>query len=160
MTVKVLILAVLLVLILTFSAAASTPTQHIAISLSLEEYTDTPFEAFTVGFVSHAILDAIPPHQYTFDIFNPTHKDSDIIVVEGLASSLLLIKYWNDENKRYAMLGALTPDIIDGILCLADNERWYRGDHLFPWHERERNSEKLSKGTTIVLTLFAISLHF
>ena len=152
---KIIILCIVLILFTT-PVYSLTPSQHISIATILANEADTNFEAFVYGFVSHAVTDQISPQHYNFDLFNPS-ANYDIIALEGILSLYQIYKA--DEKERYAIAGALAPDIIDGSLVLIDRSRYYEGNHLFPFHEADI-SRTLSKKSTIILSVSLVAIQF
>ena len=140
-------------IILSINVYSFTPSQHISLSLILEKKSSNNFEAFTVGFISHAIADSLTPQHYTFDIFNPPSKEIDFISLEGFLSIYQILKYRDDVKKMYAVAGSLAPDIIEAIFVLLDKQRWYNGNHFFPWHDKGKRRQ-MSKEKTMLFTLW------
>lgn len=155
--IKKMILCILILVMVSPSAYSLTTSQHISVSLILEKKADTNLEAFIYGFGSHALLDSIRPQHYNFDILNPTIKDIDIVSLE---SCLSIYQFYNATKKeKFAILGALAPDLIEGMLVLQDKSRYYEGNHLFPWHVATQK-DKISKEKTMLLSLTLISIQF
>jgi len=144
---KILIILFLL-FIITIPVNALTPSQHMAVANIITQEDNSPLTAFTKGFISHAITDMLEPRQYHFDIFNPEKKDYKIILAEGLLMGFQLYYFRDSSAHKYAMIGALAPDIIDGLLSLIDRDRYLKGNHLFFWH-RPYNFEIMTKKETI-----------
>jgi len=154
-----LIITTLIILTLSLPAISATPAQHLIVVDYIGECAESPQQAFLVGLGSHVILDYIRP--YKFDIFALDGSEQDIITLEGLVSSYLVISNWNNVNKRWAYIGAMAPDIIEGILVLNDPQRWQRGENFFPWHQyngRESMTKTQTMGMTV--TLFALNVAF
>jgi hypothetical protein len=148
-----------MVMLVSVSAQALTPSQHISVGLLLADETNSNLEAFAVGFASHALTDCIRPKQYNFDIFNPSQGDYDIILLEGFFSALQIYRNRNDTKRLYAIAGAMAPDIIEAIIVLSNKDRWYKGDHVFPWHKGS-NPERMGKGKTIFLSATLLTVSF
>lgn len=148
-------------LISSATSSAFTVSQHIITGRAMGRAADSPEEAFVLGFLSHALFDYTKPQHYILDFWNPEKKDMDLILLEALISLYVLNQCRNNKLELYAVAGALLPDIIDGALSIANQERWYEGDHLFPWHDR-RNVENMTKEETmgLSLTLFAANFAF
>ena len=150
----------LIISIFSNTSYAWTPSQHISLGLLLTEDIDNNITAFTVGFVSHIIADYFPLQQYRFDIFNPSTEDADIILLEGFLSGYLIWDNWQDETAKWAIIGSLAPDIIDGILSLIDRQRWYDGRHTMPFHSVNDYSRRKNKVETMLFSIIMFTLNF
>ena len=156
---NIFLLVILILVIFTNTVFALPTSQHISVAIFLSKYADTQQEALIYGFLSHAITDYIG-QEYVFDIF-AMNKNYDYIMIEGLLSVFLLKKHWNNKTTRMAMIGALAPDVIDGILISTDLNRYSDGNNIFPFH-RPNNRKPISKSltTTISILLFSITYEF
>ena len=160
--VKQLLIYSLIALLTTFmifqlnqAVNAWTPSQHISLGLLLTEDIDDNFTAFSIGFASHIIADYFPLQQYRFDIFNPS-GNWDIVLLEGFLSAYLLYDNWDNEPARWAIIGSLAPDIIDGIMSMLDRKRWYSGEHFFSFHQSS-NQKRKSKEATMLFSIVMVS---
>ena len=138
---------------------AWTPSQHISVGLMVTENIECNITAFTLGFASHIIADLFPLQQYRFDIFNPS-GNWDIVLLEGFLSAYLLYDKWENETDRWAIIGSLAPDIIDGILSLIDRQRWYDGQHIMPFHRANDYSQRKNKVETMLFSIVVFTLNF
>ncbi len=156
---KIIIVIIFFLIIFSYEISALPTSQHLSIAILLSDFVKTEKEALFYGFISHAVTDSIA-QEYVFDIF-AFNKNTDYIAIEGLLSILLLKRHWGDNIKRMAMIGALAPDIIDGILIACDIDRYGNGDHIFPFH-RPNNRKPISKNLTSIssIILFSISYQF
>lgn len=125
-----------------------TTSQHIATARILSKLTAIPILSIIIGFISHIILDSIEPQEYKINVFKP---DKDILVIEVFVSLILLISARN----YYIIIGALLPDITDGILTLINRDRYYSGEHLF-WFHKSNNQKTMSKKMTIMLSILLL----
>ena len=152
------LIALLTIFMISQAVNAWTPSQHISLGLLITENIECNITAFALGFVSHAATDSLPIQQYRFDLFNPS-GNWDIVLLEGFLSAYLLYDNWHDEAARWAIIGSLAPDIIDGILSIIDRQRWQSGNHLLPFHE-SRNNRNKSKEYTMLFSIVMFSLQF
>ena len=85
-----------------------------------------PAVSFGLGVASHAVMD------YTLQEYRgwPLLKHWPWWVWQCICSIILLYHF----GLSWALLGAVVPDIIDGVYSLINPQAWHRGDLLCPWH--------------------------
>ena len=127
-----------------------TTTTHIATAKLLSVLTLNPFVAFVIGFGSHAVLDVIEPQEYSVNLFS-WGKDRGFIILEIILTLTLIALSFFNRIYLFAMLGAILPDLIDGIACIINPERYEKGEHIFPFH-RPKQVKELTKLQTILLS--------
>ena len=153
------LIALLTIFALSQAVNAWTPSQHISVGLMITEDVECNITAFSVGFVSHAATDLFPIQQYRFDLFNPS-GNWDIVLLEGFLSAYLLYDNWHDETARWAIIGSLAPDIIDGVLSILDRQRWYDGRHTMPFHRVNDYSQRKNKIETMLFSVIMFQFHW
>ncbi|MFW5962684.1 MAG: hypothetical protein ACOCQR_03615 [bacterium] len=146
----------------SFACYSATTAQHIMTSKALSNTVDSNFEAFLLGFGSHAVLDSLNYHQYVFNVFEPDDYSWELVGLETFVSLYEIYQSRNNSKELWGIVGALTPDIIDGVLTLTDSERWFEGDLLLPFHRSSNNQKLLNKEETMAITvvLFSFSKSF
>ncbi|MFW6035445.1 MAG: hypothetical protein ACOCRZ_04250 [Halothermotrichaceae bacterium] len=120
--------------------------------------------AFSLGVVSHAVMDMVEP-DYTINWFNKTEISRDIpyllFQLSGISLFALITRKEKKRNSSYvyllriaAIIGAIIPDIIDGIYSIINPSAWYTGQLIFPWHRARTNQahELMSMWSTMLLT--------
>ena len=149
------LIILILVLVVSAPVQAVSLAQHVIVGDWLAQQVDTPWQAFAVGFISHAVLDYLPVQQAVVDPFKPHEY--------GLFWGEIIIAIWvlsdavECRKRTWGIIGALTPDIIDGVMTVIAPDRWQRGEHLFPWHRSRRAirlGEYQSLGVSITLFTF------
>ncbi len=128
-----------------------------------------PGTAFCLGIASHAVMDMLEP-DFTVNWFNPGDLQSATpflgVQAGGLAFMLqkLLCRKSEPRMRLYvrlaAIIGAVLPDVIDGIYALLNPCAWYSGRMLFPWHSRTRQTSPMPMWATSLLTLCVLLLRF
>lgn len=113
---------------------------HIAAGAAISKVAP-PAVSFGLGMASHAVMD------YTLQEYRgwPPLKHWPWWAWQGICSITLLYRF----GLSWALLGAVVPDIIDGVYSLINPQAWHRGDLLCPWH-RASNSKDLSWPLTLM----------
>lgn len=127
--------------------------------------------AFSLGIASHAVMDMLEP-DYTANWFNKSELIHDIPYILFQISGISwfahgIYKEKHNGNKHIfllriiAIIGAIIPDIIDGIYSIINPSAWYAGQLLFPWHRvrPHQSQELMSMWTTMFLTGLLFVLH-
>lgn len=99
--------------------------------------------AFGLGIFSHAIMDLSEP-DFTVNWFHSQQlKEATPFLglqATGMAFVLrTMVKETRGDFRALklrsaAIVGAVLPDVIDGIYALINPRAWYAGQMLFPWH--------------------------
>ena len=128
-------------------------SKHISISFTLGLFMPNYTAAVVMGLVSHAILDLLPQRQYKINLFQPG-EDKDILAVEIAISAILLYLSLTSYNWVLiaTILAGISPDIIDGILAILNNQRYEQGEHLF-WFHKPNNSTQRTKLQSVILSI-------
>lgn len=153
-----IILIFMIILLFTLPTSAYTTSQHISVAVILSDYTQTNTQAFLVGFTSHAALDSVRPQMYRYDLFRP-QGNYDLMVLETSISLWQIWKYRHNKKVLYSIAGSLAPDVIETIFVLRDRQRWYEGNHVFPWHSNITN-DRMTKQQTVAVSLVLFSFEF
>ena len=127
--------------------------------------------ASILGFFSHAVLDVVD-NDYTINAtsYETLKQDADYLAVQisgiGLKLYDILINEKDEERKitRLAgVLGAVSPDIIDGVYSYLHPEKWQKGELLFPFHragtsigDMQTKEQSMAKSGLITLISFKI----
>ncbi len=160
---KNLLVLILTVLLVCMPASAGTLSMHIAVGDYLGEQSQTKVEAFLLGVASHAVLDSLPRHQYVVNWQNAQslRKDMDVLLLDGVLSLTRTLEAVRsgDETRLWGVIGAVMPDIVDGLYALHCRECWMRGELLLPWHQSEKMKPRLTKGETM-LSILAVQIAF
>ncbi len=98
---------------------------------------------FSLGVLSHAIMDMAEP-DFTVNWFNPLElKKSSPFLGFQTGGILFVLRNTFKETRGdshalklrlAAIMGAVIPDIIDGIYSIINPTAWYSGRLLCPWH--------------------------
>jgi len=125
--------------------------------------------AFFLGVASHAIMDIAEP-DFTVNWFNPVQLRSAspfLGIQAGGIIFVLRVLFRETRNDRRAFLlrmaaiiGAVIPDIIDGIYAILNPHAWYSGQLLFPWHTRTWQINPMSMWATTFLSLCVLAGRF
>jgi hypothetical protein len=127
-------------------AAMLTDTEAVERENSFQNKMPTIFYVFSVGIISHAILDYLP-HTY------PIEPKVDVILSIILASILIILS-----KRSYrlivasSLLGCIFPDIIDiGPKMLHVNFGFSIPIHsqIFPWHWKSYSGSLYKQGYTV-----------
>jgi hypothetical protein len=125
---------------------------EIAAQLYKNQQLHPAIPAALAGFASHALLDRVDA-DYTPDwtawVDNPDALKADLPYIAaqlvGAASEVYSLTQEDDPTTRWArvagVVGAVLPDIIDGIYSVVNPEAWKKGDLLLPFHDAD-DSEK------------------
>lgn len=145
---------------------------------TLSAYFDNPVLnnsvcAFGAGFLSHAALDYIE-NDYVVNWFNQSEflEALPFVIFQVVATAILLYIFIYN-NKKYsskytnlriiAVIGAISPDLIDGIYSVINPAAWYSGQLIFPWHSLDVGSENFTMSmyaTMLITIIFIISRYF
>lgn len=155
---KKIIFVLLFLCLFSFIVFSGTVSQHVIVGEKLGEISDSKAEAFLLGFTSHIIMDSLNYRQYVFDIFDSKDYPVDLVVFESVITISKIYQAKDDKNKLWGIIGALSPDIIEGCMLIEDNSSWYKGENFFPWHKKRARQKYLSKNETMGVTLFLLSL--
>lgn len=141
-----------------------------ALAKSGNPYLNQPLVASILGFFSHAVLDKLD-NDYTIDAttVDTILKDADFLTLQigGVGYKLyeILVKEDDEQTKIMrlaAILGAVSPDIIDGVYSLCNPEKWQKGELLMPFHRggsrtpRQTKEQSMAKSGMIGLLSFKI----
>ncbi|MFW6006562.1 MAG: hypothetical protein ACOC4G_01395 [Bacillota bacterium] len=124
---------------------------------------------FVIGVGSHILLDIID-NEFVINWF----YFEDLIyafpfIIFELIFAIFIIRSVIDNSIKESsfnlvrinfILGALIPDIIDGIYALIKPGSWYSGSLLFPWHISTQPGEPMSMYKTIIYSLGLIIIRY
>jgi len=130
------------------------------------------FFAFGLGFLSHAVLDYLE-NDYVVNWFNISELSAALpfIIFQITAAGILLwvfiynnSKYSSEYTKLriIAVIGAISPDLIDALYSVINPSAWYSGKLIFPWHSLQAGTEKfiMSMYATMAITCLFIIVRF
>ncbi|HHT27223.1 MAG TPA: hypothetical protein GXZ82_08275 [Firmicutes bacterium] len=112
------------------------------------------FLAAVLAFGSHAWLDMVD-QDYTPNWVAwrkdaaRLRKDLPYIALQimGLAATLVSICREKDkqviQTRLAGVLGALAPDIIDGVYAYLNPQAWQKGELILPWHRAAANGKQV-----------------
>ncbi len=134
-----------------------------------EKKTSNVGTAFTLGVVSHALMDVSEP-DYTVNWFDFYHLGQAApflgLQVGGFVFVMRMVfaETRNDPRafrlRMAAIIGAVIPDIIDGIYSVLNPHAWYSGQLLLPWHNRTWQVNPMSMWATSALTLLLLAVRY
>ncbi|MFW6287504.1 MAG: hypothetical protein ACOC2J_01985 [bacterium] len=134
-------------------------------------WLNNSFLAFAVGFSSHIVLD-YTDNEFVVNWFNIQELSYAIpfLLFQIIFSAILLRKVINNSRlsvskysrlRIYFIIGAVAPDIVDGIYSLINPAAWYNGQLLFPWHmAREGAGNVMSMYNTIIFSFAFVIVHY
>jgi hypothetical protein len=106
------------------------------------------YTVFTLGVISHALMDMAEP-DYTVNWFNQAQlgNASPFLALQGGGTFFVLKTMLHSTKKNHlarklriaAIIGAVIPDVIDGIYSLINPSAWYTGQLICPWHNANFN---------------------
>lgn len=149
---------ILVLSVISSNAYAGSFATHVVLGDVIGKNVDTNTQAFLLGILSHAVLDSIDPHNYAPNWTNnkSIQADIDFILLEFFIAGKRLIEVWGsgDTKRMWGVIGAIAPDIIDGIYSLKCPRCWQKGELLLPWHKAEYGpSRRMSKNATMILSI-------
>jgi len=125
--------------------------------------------AFALGVASHAVMDLAEP-DYTVNWFDSYYLGQAApflgFQVGGIVFVLRMVFAETRGNPRgfrlrmAAIVGAVIPDVIDGVYAIFNPHAWYSGQLLFPWHNRTWQVNPMSMWATSALTLLLLVLRY
>lgn len=129
------------------------------------------FLAAVLAFASHALLDTID-QDYTPD-WTAWRADAKrfkedlpyvAAQVTGLAAALLAVFQEKDKQRLQtrlaAILGALAPDLIDGVYAYLHPDVWRTGNLLLPWHKATNSGKgEMTRDESLRRTVFLTLLR-
>ncbi|MFW5998939.1 MAG: hypothetical protein ACOCP5_04215 [Halanaerobiaceae bacterium] len=127
--------------------------------------------AFITGFLSHIVLDYID-NEFVVNWFNiPQLRLAIPFLIFQLLFVIIIIHtiYYNSRKRvsRYShlricfIIGAVIPDIIDGIYTLFSPQAWYTGTLLFPWHRiGDKTGDPMSMYNTILISSIFVIIRY
>ncbi len=127
--------------------------------------------AFIVGFLSHIVLD-YSDNEFVVNWYNIQELSYAIpfLLFQIVFSAILLRKVINNSRLReskysrlriYFIIGAVSPDIIDGIYSIINPAAWYNGQLLFPWHMvKEGSGNVMSMYNTLIFSSAFVIVHY
>lgn len=101
---------------------------HIAAGIITSKVTNSPAAAVVAGSMSHAAMDYALPEFRGW----PPPKYLPWWAWQVIGSILLLRCGWS--WALWGVLGAVLPDLVDGIYSLVNPQAWQRGALICPWH--------------------------
>ncbi len=144
---------------------------------TLSAYCDNPIInnsvcAYGLGFLSHAVLD-YTENDYVVNWFNQGElvEALPFIIFQVVATAILLYIFIYN-NRKYssnytnlriiAVIGAISPDLIDALYSVINPVAWYSGQLIFPWHSLDAGSEKfiMSMYATMAITVVFIITRY
>lgn len=133
---------------------------------------NNPFTAFSLGFASHALLDNIE-NDFVVNWFNFSELRYALpFVMFQIMAAIILVWIFIYNNRKYsstyttmrisAVVGAIIPDIIDGVYSILNPAAWYEGQLLFPWHSIDVGAQDkiMSMHITMIITVAFIIMRF
>ncbi|MFO7815929.1 MAG: hypothetical protein R6V14_09445 [Halanaerobiales bacterium] len=133
---------------------------------------NNPFTAFSLGFASHALLDNLE-NDFVVNWFNISRlRYAFPFLMFQIIAAIILIWIFIYNNKKYsskytilricAVVGAIIPDIIDGVYSIVNPAAWYEGKLLFPWHSIDAGAQDkiMSMHMTMIITVVFIIMRF
>ncbi|MGE5623678.1 MAG: hypothetical protein ACM3UP_01480 [Methanocella sp.] len=129
-----LIRTILLTLALATPARAAPPSVHVLAAEMIADDSMTPARAFFVGVASHALLDAtVEERVWDWTSRDAWRRNAGAVFSEA---ALLTLAYSRPMTRaqKWAVVGALLPDVIDGLYSLRNPSAWEAGLLIVPWH--------------------------
>jgi len=106
------------------------------------------YTVFTLGVISHALMDISEP-DFTVNWFNQGQlgNAAPFLALQGGGTFFVLKTMLHSTKKNplarklriAAIIGAVIPDVIDGIYSLINPSAWYTGQLICPWHNASYN---------------------
>jgi|SRR6056297_2627144 len=128
--------------------------------------------AFGLGFISHAVLD-YTENDYVVNWFNKSEFTAALpFLIFQITVTAILLWVFIYNNKKYsseytrlriiAVIGAISPDLIDALYSTINPAAWYNGQLIFPWHSLQAGSDKfiMSMYTTMAITVVFIITRY
>lgn len=125
--------------------------------------------AFTLGVVSHAVMDIAEP-DFTVNWFDSYQLGVAApflgFQVGGIFFVLRMVFAETRGDSRAfrlrmaAIIGAVIPDVIDGIYAVLNPQAWFAGQLIFPWHTRTWQVNPMSMWATSALSLLVLSIRY
>ncbi len=109
----------------------------------------SPAVAFISGVGSHAAMDYLLPEYRGW----PPSRNKLWWAWQATGSALFL--YYTMPWALWGIIGAVLPDIIDGVYALINPQAWQKGTLLCPWH-RARTQRDMTWAMTLALELLLI----
>jgi hypothetical protein len=129
------------------------------------------FLAAVLAFGSHAWLDKVD-QDYTPNWVawrtdaEQLRKDLPYIALQIIGLATTLISIFQEKDKQVmqtrlaGVLGALAPDIIDGVYAYLNPQAWQKGDLLLPWHRPSKEvKQELTREQAICRTAYLTLLQ-
>ncbi|MDI6872108.1 MAG: hypothetical protein QME79_12345 [Bacillota bacterium] len=123
-----------LILALVIPARAAPPSVHVLAAEMITTDDMTPARAFFVGVATHALLDAtVQERVWDWTSAEANRGNLGAVFSEAV---LLCLAYSRPMTRaqRWAVVGALLPDVIDGLWSLSNPAAWEAGLLIIPWH--------------------------
>ena len=128
--------------------------------------------AFGLGFLSHAVLDNIE-NDYVVNWFNKNELiDALPFIIFQITVTAILLWIFIYNNRKYsseytklriiAVIGAISPDLIDALYSVIYPAAWYSGKLIFPWHSLQVGSKNfiMSMYATMAITVIFIIARY
>lgn len=124
---------------------------------------------FSLGVLSHAIMDMAEP-DFTVNWFNPLELRRATPFLGFQAGGILFILRNTFKETRgdshalklrlAAIIGAVIPDIIDGIYSIINPTAWYTGRLLCPWHINTWQKNPMSMLATATISSVGLLMRY
>jgi hypothetical protein len=130
-----------------------------------------PLLAFLIGLLSHGVLD-VTDNDYTLNIssYEAFKKDTDYVCLQVSGICYKVYDIFSDQDRNRfncrlaAVLGSLTPDLIDGFYIYLYPEKWHSGQLLFPFHKPvsifKQQTKSISMLKTTMITIASVQINF
>lgn len=125
-----------------------TAIGHIAAGLAIAHAAQSPAAAVAMGILSHAAMDYALPEYRGW----PPLRHWPWWLWQAAGSVALLCRGW--PWAAWGVLGAMLPDLVDGVYSLIRPQAWQSGELLCPWHRARKQQDMLWPLTFAVEAIF------
>lgn len=130
---------------------------------------NNPGSVFALAVMSHAVMDVSEP-DYTVNWFNAMalREAAPFLGIQSVGLGFVLgVFVRNTRNNPRAfwlrltgIVGAVIPDVIDGVYAVLNPQAWYAGRLLFPWHTLTWQVNVMSMWSTSLLSLILLGVRY
>ena len=138
-------------------------------SISKMSFIKNKYFLFSTGLSSHIIMDLIDK-EYVVNWFNYSELKPAVFYIffQSFLSIYILYQVIKERKKKpdcfkikmFSILGAVIPDIIDGLYSILNPEVWYNGSLIFFWHRSSEYMYTQTIGATIAITFSLFLCRF
>ncbi len=130
---------------------------------------NNPGTVFALAVMSHAVMDVSEP-DYTVNWFNAMalKEAAPFLGIQSVGIGFVLatfVRNTQDNPRAFwlrltGIVGAVIPDVIDGVYAVLNPQAWYAGRMLLPWHTLTWQVNVMSMWSTSLLSVILLGARY